>query len=680
MFRISLVFFFLLLVFSSQATILDSLIVRLKIDEQKNILYVTETFYLPANESITNWHRVVYHGGITDYPLLYQRLQNAKLTDANGKEFPLNIYRYGWERTHLDYQPNGLTGTCILSYEILNPFSASEKFHYNHPFYDFLLTTKKVYVDLELPTNISLQESSWDISYHEKNKDGEFGYQNGQKMKPIGSSLYRLSFNPDGFESLHDVVLEGNLTFSTALNLSAPTSYQEEWKIQGGGFWWLVLLGLVLALSLRFVAPNVYPSAIRFYGLFLLVLVFIIGFPLYSFFWQSGEKGENFFTELVAQLGFLSFFGIMAYSIHKNLSKLNAQAYYGVMAFPFLLLLILFSASIYPAFYLLIPLAFAPMIFWFQQKNADYLGATYYRLVEQVETAGKMSFEDLSRDSNLSIERLIAIIKNIPHHPILIDHEAKEFLSAEAIALQQKHQLCNNCGAATEVKNEDLVECSYCHTAYRDSQQKKSSQPIPEIVVITSEIIKTIAYWFLTICALMILAMGGDWLTNGISNLQEELIGLVVLLVVFGGLGMWLLDASESLKKGESDFTKWLLIPLSIFITPAIILYRFVTSKRIHLHFDKNAVQAIDTYLQQKGTATMTDLATHLNIDKKEALELADYLCGNNLVQAVFDVQKNRIVHRSVWEKLKGINSCNSCGGLMQIKEKEPVCMHCGKK
>lgn len=678
MFRISLLFSLLFFAFGLQATTLDSLIVNLRIDEQKNILYVTETFYLPASETMPNWHRPIYHKGIQGYPLLYQRLQNIKLTDATGKEFPLKIYGYGRERTHIDFQAGELKGTCVLTYEILHPFASSDKFYYQQPYYDFPFATQKVVVDLELPSNISLKDSNWDLSYYEEKEGGQFGYQNEQKMQVIGANRYRMTPKSlDGFKSVFDIMLEGDLTFSQTLALAPPTTYQEEWKEQGGSIWWVVLGALIVAFSLRFAAPSTYPSAVRFYGLILLGLVFVVGIPLYSFFWQGGG-GENFFMEFAAQIGFLIFFAMMAYTIHQNLSKLNAQAYYGVMAFPFLLLLVLLSASVHPPFYLLVPLAFAPMIFWFQQKNADYLGATYYRLIEQVETAGKMSFADLSRSANLSTDRLVEIIKNIPHHPILIDHEAKEFLSAEALALQQKHSLCNNCGAATEISNEDMVECKHCHTAYRDSRQKKSSKPVPEMVEIAAEIIKTVASWFLVLCVLMVFAMGVDWLTHGVDNLEEDLIGLVVLLVVFGGLGGWLIASTDSLKTGESSFSKWLLLPLSIFITPAILLYNFFTNKRIQLHFDKNAVQTIDAYLQQKGTATMNELAQHLHIDKKEALELADYLCGNNLVQAVFDVEKNRIVHRTVWEKLKGVNSCNSCGGLLQIKGTETECMHCG--
>ena len=97
------IFLLLLIACKNHAITLDSIVIHMQMDKVSNILHVTESYYSVNKEVAPNWHRVVFHNSIDNYPLLYQRLDNVKLEDINGKESPLEQYSYGRERTHLDF-------------------------------------------------------------------------------------------------------------------------------------------------------------------------------------------------------------------------------------------------------------------------------------------------------------------------------------------------------------------------------------------------------------------------------------------------------------------------------------------------------------------------------------------------------------------------------------------------
>lgn len=676
------ILFFVLLLFccSSQvkAINLDSITIHLKIDEKQNILHVTETYHLLPNELMPPWERVVFHKNIAGYPLLYQRLSNVQLKDESGAERSLIIDGYGQERTHFSYTQTGGKGTVQLSYDMLFPFDGSTDFILDIQYYDFGLAAYQLTINLEVSAVVKLKNSSWDFSYNNETENGEFGFQENLPMTEIKPNYYQLKLFPgENLVSIFEPVIMGQLTFDKALQLEAPFSYPSEWKQQGGSLLWVVLIAILIAVLLRFLHPRFYSIAVRVYGGVIFLLMLYTSYPLYVFMWNRGVD-DNFFTELGAQVIFVAAFVLMAKIIHQNLTKQNAEAYYGVLAFPILLLFLVISASVSPIIFLLLPLAFSPLVFWFQPKNANYLGATYYELIEQVETAGKLTFEELSQKSHLSIDRLIAIIKNIPHHPIVIDHKARCFMTVDAVALQQKHQLCTNCGAATEVENEDMLKCNYCHTSFTENYQKKATKPVPEFVEITAQITQNLAYLMYVLSAVVVLVLFVELLAEGF---EDFLLNIVVMLVfggVFVGAGIALMTAVDNLRSGSSDRSKWVLAPLFVFITPLFIFYKFAKSKRIQLHFDEQANSQIDAYIKEKGTVSIVELAKYLEISEKEALEIADYLCGNNLIEAVFDVKKNQLVHRTVWEKLVGQNSCKSCGGLVYVKGQETECMYCG--
>jgi len=147
---------FLFLGLFAKATDLDSISLHLRIDDKLNVLHVTEYYYLPESKVMPNWHRVVFHKGISGRPLLYQRLENVRLTDASGIEHSLEQYGYGRERTHLDYNGNSIKGRCSLSYDILFYFSDSDDFNLSFSFYDFPLAVKSIAVQLETPKRISI--------------------------------------------------------------------------------------------------------------------------------------------------------------------------------------------------------------------------------------------------------------------------------------------------------------------------------------------------------------------------------------------------------------------------------------------------------------------------------------------------------------------------------------------
>jgi hypothetical protein len=664
---------------SAQIVTLDSIFIQMKMDDKKNILHVTESYHLDSEIIMPEWKRVIYHKGIPWQDFLYQRIINVKLKDEGGSEFQPEHYGYGRERSCLDYSGKNLKGSCYLSYDILNPFDGSAYFDHEFYFDYFPLAATYITIDFELPSKIKFEENSWDISYYDQNIDGEFEYADGINMIEIRPSFYHLELKTaDGFTSFAEVSLEGSFQFTKEITLESPTTFAEEWEEQGGSLLWIALAALLIAVVLRFMPPVIYPAAIRVYYIVILGLMFYTSYPLCSFFWKMTGWSDNFAIEIGSLLVFAGVFILFVFYIEKHLRKLNSNAYFSVMTFPVLLLFLSGTASVNPAMWLLITIGFAPLIFWFQSKNSGYLGANSYQLVEHVETSGKLSFDELSKISGLGNSRLLKIIENIEQHPILIDHEKKEFLSTSTAAFQQKHLICNNCGAATEIFNEDLLKCKHCHTSYRESQSKKSSKPVPELVEVASGIIVNTGRLFYILCILLIIAILAEFIFEGFADFVLSLATVLVFSAIFGGIGFYLQSLSKELKSGKSPRAVWALTPLTIFITPAYIIYKFSTDPRILLHFDINAAKLIDDFLKKQGTVSISELSEHLDINKNEALDLAGYLCGNNLINAIYNRSENNIVHRDIWAKLSGANSCKKCGGFVQIKNKQTECMHCG--
>ncbi len=653
-----------------KATVLDSLVIHMSMDETFNQLMIEECYYLAEGESFDDGHRVVFHKSIDAYPFLYQRLTSEQLVNSKGEEFEIDRYGYGYERTYLDFKAPVSSNELHLKYTILHPFSANNVLKHEFRFYDFNYRAKQIIIYFHCSNGYSLETNTWELGYH-------YYESLDASMYSISPLNYRLRFYFDNTESTYfEPTLKAKFQFNQPVKLEAPSSYLDEWKIQGGNMIWVVAILLILSIILRFLSVSFYANAVRIYGLIIFLILIYAGAPMVIFGWKANGWSHHFLNELFVQLSYVIFFGIFAYSIHQDLKSLNARSYYAVLAFPFLVIILALHASISPILYLTIPIAFFPFIFWFQPANARYLGAKYFELVEIVDSNGQISFDELSSLSQLPIERIVAIVQRLPSHPILVDHENKIFLSISAYELIKKYQICTNCGASTVIEQEDLVSCSHCHTNYRDSQQKEPTNPVPDMVLLCSHIIRNLIYLVYLFFGLLGIVFISDLLFNG--DLVENSFAFIFYGFLLYKLIQFLEQQTADMLNGKSMLIIGLLLPFFFLISPIFILYKFLKSPRVQLYFDTNMAKKMEKFIRSKGSCSLSEFAAHFNIYREQALEITNYLCGNNLIEVVYDIEKSMLIHRHIWQKLSGANSCQQCGGLVQIKNDHSTCMFCG--
>ncbi|MCP4439790.1 MAG: hypothetical protein GY810_12675 [Aureispira sp.] len=689
--RISLLFLFLSFghLYAIDNPILENLLVEYKIDAQENILHVTETYTFENQTTIPSWSRSVFSRNAPGrYPLL-QRVENIVLT-ANGQEQTLETYRYGQERTFIYYNsPNLSTKSCTLRYDVYYPLQGNQLI-LEPVFYDFPFPSKTAEFKLLLPNGTSLGQHTMEAFFYDYTRDEEnnFGSSNDlQLVKKGETNTYYTYFSVDNFEgynTMSEFSLEMSMHFDN-LNIKAPTTYVEEWQQQAGILPIIAIIALLLAIILRFMPTVVTLWGIRVYGLLVIGLSMYYSSGFFGFFWHLPKDvnqyaWENFFMEFGVTLMFWSIYLVIAAFIELNLRKRNSVAYYSVTAFPMLIITVAMYYTVTPATLWLLPIAFAPLIFWFKPQNATYFGVHYYKLVELVETNGQLSFSELAKHADLTVDRPIQIIQEIPQHPIFIDHDQKKFVSASSLALQKDYHLCNNCGAATNIANEDLLVCGYCHTEYRQSRKKEIKKPIPALVEVAALNIMSFAFLFVLMLVVFVIVVIVGGFFDGFSEFASDLFLLAVVAVLFGGIAAALMGGAESLKEGKGKLAAYVVFGLlSPLLTPIYILYKLTSDKRIQLHFGDLKIANIKTYIKKHQQVNLEEFATFLGVSTNVALEYAHYLCGNNQIAAVFDVSKQQLVHRDAWKQLSGENSCTHCGGLVGIEQGKVVCMHCGK-
>jgi hypothetical protein len=98
----------------------------------------------------------------------------------------------------------------------------------------------------------------------------------------------------------------------------------------------------------------------------------------------------------------------------------------------------------------------------------------------------------------------------------------------------------------------------------------------------------------------------------------------------------------------------------------------------MQLHFGKLDPKQIEKEIAERGELSFAELADLLETSLDEAVELARYLAGNDLIDAVFDRVGRRLVARKLYATMAREGSCTNCGGILGVVGGQVACHHCG--
>lgn len=387
-----------------------------------------------------------------------------------------------------------------------------------------------------------------------------------------------------------------------------------------------------------------------------------------------GGDAANAVTSIVADVALIALVAAFVAIQDRSLARGRREAFYAQLALPVMLALVTPMAAVNPA-YLLAPLPAIPILLcWVRRQVAFHFGVGSYLIVERIAAAGEVDLGALADELRLPRRRLEAILRSTPDLPVVVDFASGRALSSEVAAMRETLQICANCGGATETKGQALLACGYCDREYASSRKAQPSRPVPLLVAALARVLESFAIGLALFAALLALAF------ILLSILEGDASGLVTLVVpgVLAGVAYGLYRQGARVREGKRyNLLRILLILSAPLIVPLVALIR-LRSKLVQLHFGRYPHAQLEKVLGERGQLTFAELAELMQCTESEAIEMARYLCGHQIIPGVFDRVGRRLVHRSRYGTLAAAGACKQCGGILGVIEGRVACHYCG--
>ncbi|MFZ5630284.1 MAG: hypothetical protein ACOY5B_14225 [Spirochaetota bacterium] len=448
---------------------------------------------------------------------------------------------------------------------------------------------------------------------------------------------------------------------------------------------------LVLMLLLRFMPARIVLGFVSIY-MFIPLGFYLSRIPGWLSYFAArkeieprAEYIEHFYGELAGDIAVAAILFLLALRVVRGIWRGEISDYYlpygGLVSF---LVLLLFMGQD-PEALLMLPLAALFPLMYSGKQVMRFFGADAHVWIEKVISVGKMSFDELSQASGLAVTRLNRIFAALSTHPVAIDHDNRQYLSADALAALEQNQFCNNCGGTLKVEHSDLLQCPYCRSDYAAALGKKSkAKNTPPLVVSTLANFLKASGMMLMIVFVFLAAFGaitelyarmhrkggtgGDW-------------AVVITIAILGGAayGGFAALATRLLSGKGYALVSAVLATLAPLIWPIFAL-RALMSPRSKFFFGQLDLARIREWLAEKKYIPLTEFARRLRASELDAMNLAHYLTSSGELDAVYDRRNNTLTERSLFRAKAGANSCQSCGGVVSVMNGARVCRYCGTK
>lgn len=467
------------------------------------------------------------------------------------------------------------------------------------------------------------------------------------------------------------------------INKNGGTSLMDEIKSQALWPFVIFIFFLLLGVLFRFLPPQMVVTGVKYSNfIFTPVLLIILIPPSMYWIWEAGFRGGDISDGSVTL--FFNIFAIIyilffAFRQFKGLKRWNMTSYYNQFALLPILSIVIFIPL--PGIFIFILPGLTIFLFWFRKEISFQFGAGIHQVIEEVNTRGEATIEEISKAVSLKKEQLTIILERYTSLPLVADFSAGKLYSSEIVVLKKSLQVCPNCGGGfSSTAGQAKIECEYCGRQFTSKQEKfKPHKPVPVLVESISTFFKTIGISFfcgavsvaLIFAALELMAGNGFGSALSISGI----FGFII-----GGTGYFFLLLAKKIRQGNwyglTTFFLVLGIPL---IAPLIALFK-LKGTLIKLHFNKYNPKLIGREVKSKGEICLSVLAKMWGTSYGESSEAAAYLAGNNIIDAVYDRGKGRLVDRNLYRKTTHERSCGVCGGMLGIIDGKIKCHFCGSE
>ncbi|MBU1221971.1 hypothetical protein KKF34_05900 [Myxococcota bacterium] len=622
--------------------------------------------------------------------LARQRVSDVSLTDSKGTKLRFRIRNYN-EWANIDILELPSDNIINLSFTVVGGAPLSASLMHRITGIAWNLPVKNLDFEMIFPFSI---------------KGTKFKFRNN--FSDIDKPDYKvkdniLTFNIKNLKKGSTVDMTGTLE-----NWSSSQKYKKGVsEIVKQNLIALIFIGifLIFSISAFFLSPLAAVKLTVVMNSLITVMLVIILFPSVRYwYFESIARGGDFsntFSEIFMSMSFMSIFLFILFKVNQGLLAFKKSAWYmqiGLGAFLFIVTPMPHTSTI-----LLPVLGFGQLIYWLRKDIAFQFGIGLYSVSEYVQNEGEVTFDNAAKKFKLSSEQFTKLLEHTRNLPIVTDYSHKLLMSPENAALKENLRCCPYCsGASMMLTGAAKAECEYCGREFvaptnmkkneatvkkgkNDKDNKTSEEvtttgkekPVPVIVDAVAEFFRSFAFaagGFGVLIGFVFFVMGvfdGDGMVSAIA---VALFGAAVLMIP-----AYLIYAlSEGLRKGKYYWEmRIFLIITAPLVIPLIAFFRTGTN-RIKLHFGQISPQEFEKEVETKGEMSLSEVASWLDASEEEASDTVAYLAGNNIIDAVYDRRKNRLVHRKLYRSICTATECPMCGGIFGVIDGKTTCQYCG--
>ncbi|MBU1244233.1 hypothetical protein KKD52_00170 [Myxococcota bacterium] len=323
--------------------------------------------------------------------------------------------------------------------------------------------------------------------------------------------------------------------------------------------------------------------------------------------------------------------------------------------------------------------ALVPLLFWSRKSTATWFGAGLFEVAEHVRSVGETTLNEASARFRIPPAHLAFLLSRERHAALVFDPKAEKLISAENARLLQNVQVCPHCGGADLVtRGAGHAACGFCGREYVSSfAQATAERPVPVLI----EAVASFFGFLAGVLGALGLLVGTVFFVIGVTAGEgpaEASVLALFTMAVFALLtwrtAVFSRDLREGVGLGKLKFWMVLGIPA---VVPLMVLLK-LSSRRIQLHFGRLEPGELETELR-KGPMDLPALARWLKTDAADAADAAAYLCGNHLIDAIYDRRQARVAHLDLYRSLATRDvCCLRCGGTLGILDGVVRCQFCG--
>ncbi|PKN47542.1 MAG: hypothetical protein CVU59_02515 [Deltaproteobacteria bacterium HGW-Deltaproteobacteria-17] len=323
--------------------------------------------------------------------------------------------------------------------------------------------------------------------------------------------------------------------------------------------------------------------------------------------------------------------------------------------------------------------ALVPLLFWSRRSTSAWFGAGLFEVAEHVRSVGETTLDEASERFRVPPEHLAFLLSRERHASLVFDPRAGKLLSVENARLLENVQVCPHCGGADLVTHgAGHAACGFCGREYVSSfAQAVAERPVPILI----EAVASFFGFLAGVLGAFGLLIGAVFLVIGISAGEgpgEASILALFTMAVFALLTWRTAVFSRDLREGTGlgKLRFWLILGAPA-ILPLVLLSR-LSSRRILLHFGRLDPRELEAELG-KGPMDLPTLARWMRTNPADAADAVAYLCGNHLIDAVYDRRQARVAHLDLYRSLAARDACClRCGGTLGILDGVVRCQFCG--